>query len=251
MLFNRVFKYEPPTVKMVGFNIGGTSVFVPGNWSIDLTNILNWTTLSSVGSVSANDLVIVAVSITTNSNTNAVPTILSSGWTLITTIYQASTGGSGAQYSTAVSYYRKVMGSTPDTSVSFTSGGDPTVSPYTLTYGSAWVFSNAVYDGATFSNGTDVGVVPSAITPTAPRSWVLNYVVQNGSVNGLPNNMTGERSFISVFNNSSPSPYVFAGHRAAYLDNWSSGSFTPGTWGGNVAPTRTWVSATIVLKPPF
>lgn len=247
MLFNRVFKYEPPTVKIVGYKVDIENPFTGGNWSIDLTNMTTWNGVSGV-SPSPGDLVIAYTTFVTNANTNFNSPMLSSGWTLMNSAFVSSSIGTG----TSVAFYYKVMGNTPDTQINFGGYGVPSgTPPYPSNYGAAFVFSNAVFDGHTLATGTIEPLTPSSVTPTAPRSFIMMLSGGNSSNLGFPTNMTDYKNIFSV-GNFTPSPPVLLIGRAGYFDSWTSGSYTPGTWGTSPSVSgRTWVSATIVLKPPF
>jgi hypothetical protein len=71
----------------------------------------------------------------------------------------------------------------------------------------------------------------------------------NGTNWGNPANMTYYNAPMSVFNNSSPSPYVYSRGRFAYYSGWTSGTFTPDTWGYTVNTDRTWIAWTGILTP--
>lgn len=199
----------------------------------------------------AGDLVIAVNGWTMLLNEDGNPGVTTAGYTELTDLYQP---GNGSSYSTNMSVSWKIMGSTPDTSVTMYNRGLYNVSPFPLSIALIFVFRNTHQtnpiptSAATQAAGNNPN--PPAITPSTAGSWIFHITYLNGSCNSSVTDMTQVFSGFGLINDVTPSPYVQFSGRAAYKSDWTSGTFDPMAWGTIIVDnTRSYNSTTLVIAP--
>jgi hypothetical protein len=201
------------------------------NYAIDLTGL----------GLQQGDLVIVATGFTSTSNLNAGVT--SSGWTEVCDLYSDDSRDSNL----AVCY--KVMGSTPDTSVTCiasTAGGNSSCSVVQAFRG---VDTTTPLDATTTTaTGINTGVPNSpSITPTTSGAWVV--VAGGGSSVGVDNAVTAPSGYSNQADISADGGNAFTVGMASKA--WTSGAEDPAVWTNwtDDGATESFCAATLALRP--
>lgn len=193
------------------------------------------------------DIVYVAVENSSTVNRGA-GALVPSGYTAAHTAdYRNDSNDSNFQ----VSY--KVMGATPDTSVSIPASNATTAGVAYVVYVFRGVDTTTPHDATpVVAGGTNTGIAnASGITPVTAGAWVAAFggaAVAAGAVFTNPTNMDTTTNYFrsttitSTTNDANVGGSLFTG--------WTSGTFTPNAFGGSTSTnTGSWSAVTIALKP--
>lgn len=232
----------------IGYVGGRTAGFV-GSVSTAVTVALDSGLTGGSGSgVSAGDLVVVGVGFGgTGVGSPSVAITTPSGHTALTPQYATS-----ATYDTAHGVSYKIMGGTPDASV--------TIPPSTNTaWGGSYVIH--VFSGVDATTPMDVAAVyalassvanpkpnPPAITPTTAGAWIV--AIGHAATSSAPATFGSSdlSGFLSSYGDDSTDSEVGGG----YYSSWTSGAFDPAAFtggGGSASANQSWAATTLALRP--
>ncbi len=186
----------------------------------------------------AGDVVIVVVA--ANASSDYTFSASTSGYTKIADLYANNTGTT-ADCNAAV--FLKVMGATPDTTVTITSStaGFLMAEVYVLRGVDKTTPSDVAATTATTVTNS-VAPNPPAITPVTARAAVLAIGFASGS--GSLTALTTSGLSDTVSENTS-----FAAYAMGVIYNWSSGAVDPAAFGGGGSSLRATCSVTMALRP--
>ena len=193
---------------------------------------------------SAGDLVVVSVNVASQAR-NPSQTISSpSGYTNLT---QLNPNTVTYDCSFIVAY--KIMGSTPDTTVTIPAPGN-------AADGQTWTIqcfrgvdqTNPMDATAVSATGTATGRPnPGSITPATSGAWVVicgGGAAATGATYTAPTNYTTNFITVSVADTNDSM------HGSGYRSNWSSGAEDPAAYtGGTTGANDSWAAYTLALKP--
>lgn len=219
-------------LSFVGYNSAS------GN-SADLNISLTALTGGSGSTALEGDIVIAANGIVTNAG--GVAGITTSGYTSIVAVSVVDTNRTGL----AVAY--KVMGATPDTTVTVKGSGDATRAANGVVHVWRNINSTPIDVTTTTATGTNSGVPnPPSITPTTSGAIVVVVGASAQNSGGTPSAPTGYTNL----KGSSSDPGGTAGLLGIASKAWTSGAEDPGTFGGFESHTAdSWCAASIALRP--
>lgn len=218
-------------------NIGTGSSTV----TVDLTAL----TGGSDSSPSTGDLVIVALNYNGSTNANVPPSVSTSGYTNITSLFSDDSN------ETNLLIARKFMGGTPDTSVAGAVPGGSGSRAFTVAV-QVWRgvdTTNPLDVTTTTDTGIDSSTAnPPSITPVTSGTYVIAI-----GANASGNNDTAFNSApsgYSNFVNSSGSGGTFTRAGVALASKaWTSGAEDPGSFGVNSTNTSSsWAAVTLALR---
>jgi hypothetical protein len=210
-----------------------------GGGSISLTTGL---TGGSGGAPLEGDLVVVTVSVGTQARQPTIAISTPSGYTPLTAQRTTAT-----TYDTNVQTCYKVMGSTPDTSVTIPASGN-------IADGISYVIQ--VFRGVDTANPMDVtptyatgsGVTaapdPAAITPTTAGAWI---VCCGGAAANAGGTMTASYLTNFLAYNGADTNDALIG--CGYYTGWTSGSYDPAQFTGFANANNSWGATTLALRP--
>lgn len=223
--------------------VGGRSGSRAGATSTVAVAINSGLTGGSGSAAAAGDLVVVTVSVGTAGRAPALNISTPSGYTALT-----------AQRTTATSFdvnvqtCYKVMGSTPDTSVTIPSTGN-------VADGQAYTIQ--VFRGVnpvtpmdvtpTYANQSGVSNIPdpAAITPVTAGAWI---VVCAGGAHSATTAYTA--SYLTNFRYANGVDTNDGAVGSGYYTGWTSGAYNPAAFGGGtVNSTFSWGATTLALRP--
>lgn len=217
-----------------------------GNVTLTFSNLRD--AANAAVSLQQGDIVFAAFAWATTAN-YAAPAI--SGWTLLDDLYS-----NGSSFDANLALYYKVMGSTPDASITCNGPGGAA----NASIGVAFAFRGVnavspidVYTSATHGvTGTATPRAnPAAITPLTAGAWVgvvgagactTGTAFTNSDLSATTNHF---RTGTSPDNNDAVIGF-------GVKTNWASGSFDPVAWGGGAASPAagdSWAAITFALKP--
>lgn len=194
------------------------------------------------------DIVYVAVENSSTVNRGA-GALVPSGYTAAHTAdYRNDSNDSNFQ----VSY--KVMGATPDTSVSIPASNATTAGVAYVVYVFRGVDVTTGPDDATpvVAGGTNTGIAnASGITPVTQGAWIAAFggaAVAAGAVFTNPTNMSTVTNHFRTATITSTTNDANIG--GSLYTAWTSGQFTPNAFGGSTTTnTGSWSAVTLALKP--
>lgn len=210
-----------------------------GGGSISLTSGL---TGGSGGSPLEGDLVVVTVSVGTAGRQPTISISTPSGYTALT-----------AQRTTATSFDAnvqtcyKIMGSTPDTTVTIpASGNNQDGISYAIQVFRGVNAATPIDVTSTYATGTGTALVnPAAITPLTSGAWIV--VCGGGAATTGANYTAGYlTNLVTNFGSDTNDSLIGCG----YYTGWTSGSYDPAAFGGGSNTANDgWGCTTIALRP--
>ena len=225
--------------------VGGTtgSAQNGGNVALSLTALLD--AAGATVSAATDDLVVVAYTI--GAQVDSAMSVSEAGWTEQTELYIA-----GTTYDSNFAVYTKVMGGTPDTTVTVV--GDANAS-------NAVTAVAMVFRGVDTTTPLDVAIQtatgsgtgqpnPPSITPTTAGAWIVvcgSTAASIGIVFTVPADLSATTNhFRSVTRADTNDSVTGIGIKT----DWASGAFDPGVWtSGTTVSTASWAAATLALRP--
>lgn len=197
--------------------------------------------LSGLG-LQQGDLVIVATGYVTVGGADGNPGVSTSGYTEIADLY--SNDSREAQFS--VNY--KLMGATPDTSVTCNGSGSASLGAAGIAYALRGVDQTTPLDvTSTTATGLDSSIPnPPSITPTTSGAYVVITgcgTSQNIELGVTPPTGYSNGAFVSGAQST-------AVHVACASKEWTSGAEDPGAWTDWATSTvDAWAAATMAIRP--
>lgn len=214
-------------------------------------------TFSTISGLQEGDVVIAQISAapyTSNGFPDRVYTATvntPTGWTSVASVTQSPPSSVGANtYYSNFNIVYKVMGATPDTSLTIPGGtGNSACAGHTAVMAFRGVdVNNIIYTlNATNASGT-TNWTPPAITPTQAGSFILTGVTIGHSDGDDQFNTAPGMSILTSSLGGSDTADCSAG--LAFYDGWVSGTFTPQLWTASVAPASTEYSTSVSLVLP-
>jgi hypothetical protein len=184
---------------------------------------------------------VVIVSIGVGSYTSGTPSISTSGYTQIATVNGTD------DYVASLATYYKVMGETPDASISINGTGNPDTS--SLCVIQVWRdvdISSPLDVSTTTASGGNTGVInPPSITPATIGSVILvSGVFGSGNAAIISSVSSGYSNSVIVSRNTSTDGSLGMGSKV-----WSSGVEDPGVYTiSGDSTSNSWAAATMVLR---
>lgn len=212
-----------------------------GGGSVDLTTGLSG---GSGGAPIAGDLVVVTVSVGTAGRSPTLSISTPSGYTALTA--QRTTATS---FDTNIQTCYKVMGSTPDTSVTIPASGnvDDGIA-YTIQVFRGVAASDPMDVTPTYANQSGVSNIPdpAAITPVSTGAWIVVCGGGACSANAAAYTASYLTNFL-YFNGQDTNDALIG---SGYYTGWTSGAYDPAAFGGGtVNATFSWGATTLALRP--
>lgn len=235
--------------------VGGSTNSATGLTTQTISASLTALTGGIAGSAAAGDIVIVVASAASNNgSTPTVPSISTAGYTNLTSALFAD-GTSGNDSNMKVAY--KVMGGTPDTSVSATASPNNASWTFTIMV-HVWRGQDTVtpidVTTTTATNNADGAPNPPSITPVTAGAVVLAIGACSFTNTTGPQNVTGAPSGYSNLVQQTggaggTTVRICAGIASK---SWSgSGAEDPGPFSMTANSNGwTWCAATVALRPP-
>ena len=218
--------------------VGGTSGLGTGSsYGIDLTSL----TGGIASSPAAGDIVIVVTG--WGSTSNDTPGVSSVGWTEIGNYYQSDARDANL----SIAY--KIMGGTPDTSVTVFGSGNANYGGATAVHVWRGVDPSTPLDVLTTAAGGNNNARPDSppITPLAIGAIVLSAGLGTGDT--TPQAFTAPTGFTNTVSKTGDGSSIGAIACVASY-NWVSGAYNPSAWtGGESTINDSWRAASIVLRP--
>jgi hypothetical protein len=197
----------------------------------------------SLGTLAAGDVVYVAAgcngtrSITSGGRANG-PYIDTEGYTQIAEAINPAT--SPGYY---LRVFRKVMGSTPDTSVIVDIGGNASVAGVAMIYCLRGVDNTTPEDTTPTTNyGTSTNPDGPAITTVSPGAWVLSFVSSQVHDTASTYPVGWSDGYWTSFNDTFP-----ARTGRVRVEQATPGSVDPGPWGDWASGN--WAGVTVAVRP--
>lgn len=212
-----------------------------GGGSVSLTTGL---TGGSGGAPLEGDLVVVTVSVGTQGRQPSVAIATPSGYTPHTP--QRTTAST---YDTNVQTCYKVMGSTPDTSVTIPGSGNIADGiAYTIQVFRGVDPTTPMDVAPTYATGSGVNnrPDPAAIEPVTAGAWIV-CCGGGASATGTTLYTAGYLTNLLTFNGADTNDGTVG---AGYYTGWTSGSYDPAAFGGGrVNAANSWGATTLALRP--
>jgi hypothetical protein len=219
--------------------VGGNTASGAGNTNITIS--LTALTGGSGSTALEGDIVIVALNYSGNTNANVPPSLVTSGYSSIASLFVDDSN------ETNLVVARKIMGSTPDTDVEATVSGGSSGRYYTgVVHVWRGVDQTTPLDVTSTTNtGTNSSAADCpSITPTTSGSVVLavgGNAIANGAygINGAPSGYTNLKNVTgSVYSST-----------AIASKAWTSGAENPGAFSvGGTSISDSWAAVTIALR---
>jgi hypothetical protein len=213
-----------------------------GNVTLTFSNLVDAS--GAAASLQQNDIIIAAFA---HSSTSDAAMTAPSGWTEILEDY-----GNGTTYDANIIVCYKVMGASPDASVTFTGPGGASFG----TIGAAAAFrgvdpTTPLDVSAVGDRGTGTSVPnPPAITPTTSGAWPVAVGAGSaaaGAAYTVGTNLSSTTNHFRSLNHAETNDIAIG---MGFATNWSSGAHDPGAWGGgNVNAANSWAAITLALRP--
>jgi hypothetical protein len=193
------------------------------------------------------DIVFFAVNVSTANVTRTTADLTPSGYTAVGTVNQQSD-----TYDTNFLVSYKVMGATPDTSVTPPIGTSTAQGVTYVVYVFRGVDTTTPIDvTAQITGGINTGVAnPPAITPSTAGAWIAAFgcsALSGTTLFTQPANMSATTNHFRTYNISATTQDSTIG--GALYTSWASGAFDPDSFGGSTATANSWSAATIALRP--
>lgn len=222
--------------------VGGVtaSTIVTGNYTVDLTAL----TGGLASSPSEGDIVIVSSGLFTY-QVDTPPSIVTSGYTTIASLYSFRNLGNSTSYLSAY----KFMGATPDTSITI-AGEYNAVTGRTTTV--------SVWRGVDITTPLDVTPTTAILNSSRPNAPAITPIT-TGAVVVIATSLSSDTNNRVI--TTSPTGYsneIFVNATASSNDNygimsskfWISGTEDPGQWlMGSSTNSDTWAAVSIALRP--
>lgn len=220
--------------------VGGNSAAVAGSTTVGASMSLTALTGGSGSTAQTGDIVVVLVGIGSQ-GVNA-PTMSTTGYTTIATLYADDTNDANL----LVAY--KVMGGTPDTVVDTNPSGNNARALAAAVHVWRGVDTTTPLDvTSTTATGINTGQpTPPAITPVTSGSVIICCGV-SGEANPASATFTTATLSNFVANGSSDTNSTNVGIGSFA---WSSGTYTPATFGGgSLSSANSWAAVSLALRP--
>lgn len=224
----------PFTTPTTGY-VGGTKVSQVGSTSGELTFDLTALTGGIDTTARTGDMVIVNLGI--GSTSDLTMSMTTAGYNKIADLYSNDT------YDANQGVFWKVMGATPDTTVSTMYSGSTSDG----IGATVMVFRGVSPDAPSIQTATGINggqPTPPAITPTIPGSIVVCMGVSADTSSSVFTSNTLD-NFISIAQAETNDVMLGMGSF-----RWSSGTYTPPQWtGGSNLTSGSWCAVTLALRP--
>lgn len=211
-----------------------------GGGSVDLTTGLAG---GSGGAPIEGDLVVVTVSVGTAARAPTIAISTPSGYTPLTAQRTTAT-----TYDTNVQTCYKVMGSTPDTTVTIPgSGNNADGIAYTIQVFRGVDPTTPMDVTPTYAtgSGTNSNPNPAAITPVTAGAWIV--CCGGGAAAAGAVYTAGYLTNLLTFNGPDTNDGTVG---SGYYTGWTSGSYDPAAFGGgNANAANSWGATTLALRP--
>jgi hypothetical protein len=213
-----------------------------GNVTLTFSNLVD--TAGAAASLQQNDIVIAAFAHSSTSDAAMSPP---SGWTEILEDY-----GNGTTYDANLIVCYKVMGASPDTSVTFTGPGGASFGTIGAAIAFRGVDTTTPLDvSAVGDRGTGTSTPnPPAITPSTAGAWPVAVGAGSaaaGAAYTAGTNLSSTTNHFRSLNHAETNDIAIG---IGINTTWSSGSLDPGAWGGgNSNAANSWAAITLALRP--
>lgn len=238
-------RISEPIAFVGGKTFAGTSTVSIAN--LNINNLVGGLSSAPI----KGDLVVVAFSAGSTADRAITVAGNNSGtYTQIAELYSVAT----TTYDTNLEVAYKVMGDTPDTSLSFTVTTAATSDAYAVAV-HVWRFvdettpldvtsTTATASGSALAN-------PPAITPVTPGSYVLP-IAAAAHASGAQYFLSPEDAVVTFFSNGGNSTNDVTVGIGAYRE-WTTGAYDPAAWRFSTTnPTSgSWAAVTVALRPKY
>ncbi|KKT22884.1 MAG: Cytochrome C family protein [Parcubacteria group bacterium GW2011_GWB1_43_8b] len=238
----QIFSFPPGVPKAYAAlsYVGGVAVSRTGSTTQGQELSLTGLTGGSGSSAAAGDIVIVACS-TGSTADRAIGVSTPTGYTELNEPY-----ANGSSYDTNLSVNWKIMGSTPDASVTCGPSGSTADALSAVAYVWRGIDQITPFDVAfTTNTGTGTGQpTPPAITPSTAGTIVI-AIGASAALTGAVYTTATLSNFKTTTGSDTNDSMLGMGSFA-----WSSGTYTPAQFGGGTTgATESWAADTLALRP--